>query len=160
MGHILGLPGLKKYFITLVKGSKEYFIPEGSTIAMGDRDQTQLWIEQGQMEIYNQRAEWGLMNGKLLRENIKAGGILVRSTKQDSCWRQSRVLRYWKWEMKNLIRYPGYQIPRVRESLLNWISRILDETGRSWPRTGWGLEKGAPKSLTQVWKDFLCQLIK
>lgn len=42
MGHILGLPGLKKYFITLVKGSKEYFISEGSTTAMGDRDQTQL----------------------------------------------------------------------------------------------------------------------
>lgn len=88
---------------------------------MGYRDQTQLWIEQRQMEIYNQRAEWGLMNGKLLRENIKAGAILVRSTKQDSCWRQSRMLRYWKWEMKNLIRYPGYQIPRVREPLLNGI---------------------------------------
>ena len=53
--------------------------------AIGKRAQTQLCIQQGQMEIYCQRVGRGSVNGKLLRESIMAERILARSIEQDSC---------------------------------------------------------------------------
>ena len=47
-------------------------------------------------------------NRKLLRGNIKGGGILAMPISEDPCWRQARVGRYERWKIKNLIRYQGW----------------------------------------------------
>lgn len=46
----------------------------------GERVQAQLPHQQIQVEVYNQGAGWGSVDGQLLRGDIKAKGILASPT--------------------------------------------------------------------------------
>lgn len=75
--------------MTFVKGGKEDFIQDVGSTAVGpcDREQRRgsTLNKPAQVEIYSQGARWVSVNRKLLRGNIKARGILVTSTEQNSC---------------------------------------------------------------------------
>ena len=43
------------------------------------------------------------------KRNFTARGILAKWTQQNSYWRQARVIRYWGWGMRNLIRYQEWE---------------------------------------------------
>lgn len=57
----------------------------------------------GTSRVYSWGSGWRLEDGKLLRGNIKARWIFARLTQLDSCWRQSRMIRWQESGMRNLI---------------------------------------------------------
>lgn len=98
----------------------------------------------------------GIIGWKITARDIK-GGVNSRLTKQDSCWRQVRGIRYhlgeW-WRMRNLIKYGDWSVIKGGTFTLKWLSMILAKTGLcqnhiAWE--GWGLVE---KSFRRAWLKF------
>ena len=46
----------------------------------GEKEQAQLQIQHGQLGFFSQGAQWGSVDGKLLRGNIRVRSILAKPT--------------------------------------------------------------------------------
>lgn len=116
-----------KLFMILVKDDKGNFIKERllwwGFYSRGDR-----------LEFAHGKKKWGFIgkdqSGGLWMKNYQeeisgVWKILAKPTWWDSWWRQARVIRYSMWGMRNLIRYRGDKIPRVRGFSLNDSTRFL-----------------------------------
>lgn len=84
---------------------------------------------QEKVGIYRQGQSGGLWMKNYQKEISGVWRILAKPTWWDSWWRQARVIRYSMWGMRNLIRYRGDQIPRVRGFSAKWLNKILTKAG-------------------------------
>lgn len=71
--------------------------------------------------VKRQDGGWCMENYE--EETSGVGVVLTKPIWQDSCRRQTRVIRYQVWQM-NLIRYGGWRDISGKGFSLNWLSKI------------------------------------
>lgn len=117
------------------------------SVAVGEKDQVQLWIHQEQMRIESQEAEWwGQQTENHKEETTKVGGFLLN-------W-PNRILTKGRW----VLRHQGWwwefdQIPRMGDSLsADFAGSLLGLAKMNMEGWGQGLVGKRPqRSLTKVW---------
>lgn len=121
----------EKWFTHLLKTERKTLFKRNDYnggFAVGERDGPPLQVQQGKVEIYSQWAGWeGSVDGKLWGGSILIHrGSVAEPTWQDSCWRQARVIPYWGWGLRNLIRYRGWEIfAKLTQQDSCWKAKVL-----------------------------------